>query len=60
MTASDMARKLNGMADSDRNNLNHQDRLFLKEVAKKLMHKPFRTEQTIQQDKWQEDYQKNK
>ena len=37
MTAFDMAMKLKGMADSDRNNLNRQDRMFLKEVANELM-----------------------
>ena len=37
MTRISMAQKLNGLASSSKNNLNAQDRAFLKNVARELM-----------------------
>ena len=37
MTRTSMAQKLNGLALSSKNNLNAQDRAFLKNVARELM-----------------------
>lgn len=47
MTTNDIVQKLKGIANSSKNNLNHQERAFLKEVAVKLSRQQNRAEEII-------------